>query len=212
MFGTHDFLLFVLSGLLLNITPGPDLIYIVSRSTSGGMGKGLVAVAGIGAGCLVHIVAASLGLSAILATSAMAFIVVKVVGAAYLVYVGLNSILSSSKGLATKLNQVPSAVSRRKVFVQGFFTNALNPKVALFFMAFLPQFISPNASCKAGAFAFLGIVFWINGMIVCMLAAWLSARLASNLLGNRGIMRWFERCTGGLFVFLGIRLAMAENA
>lgn len=211
MFGTHDLVLFVLSGLLLNITPGPDLIYIISRSTSGGMSKGVVAVAGIGAGCLVHIFAASVGLSAILATSAMAFTVVKIVGAAYLVYVGLNSIFASSKGLAKQLNRAPVPVSRRKVFVQGFFTNALNPKVALFFMAFLPQFISQGASCKAGAFAFLGLVFWVNGMIVCLATAWLSARLASNLLSNSGVMRWFDRCTGSLFVFLGVRLAMAEN-
>jgi len=212
MLGTHDLLLFVLSGLLLNIAPGPDLVYIISRSTSGGLKNGIVAVGGIGAGCFVHIAAATLGLSAILATSAMAFTIVKIIGALYLVYVGITSLFSSSKGLAAQITGKASPLPRRKIFLQGFLTNALNPKVALFFMAFLPQFITPDAPFKALSFAFLGIIFWINGMLVCLLAAWSASRIAKSLKGNGVYMRWFERCTGALFVFLGIRLAMAEHS
>src|ERR1051326_1627547 len=151
MLGTHDLPLFIGSGLLLNLTPGPDTLYIVGRSTTQGWRAGTVAALGIGAGIFVHIGAAAAGLSA-LAASSGAYTLVKTAGAAYLVYVGISLLRSPPP----QAQQVPSRDSLRSVFVQGFFTNVLNPKVALFFIAFLPQFVEPEAPSKAVAFLFLG--------------------------------------------------------
>src|ERR1700730_8251518 len=136
MLGTHDLWLFVLSGLLLNITPGPDALYIVGRSSTQGWRAGAVAALGIGAGTLVHICAAALGLSAILAASATAFTAVKFVGAAYLVYVGVSLIRSKSSTQPPPTAAGHRTTPMRGIFLQGFLTNVLNPKVALFFLAF----------------------------------------------------------------------------
>ena len=169
MLGTHDLWLFVLSGLLLNITPGPDTLYIIGRSSTQGLRGGAVAALGVGTGALVHSCAAALGLSAILAASATAFTVVKIVGAAYLVYVGISLIRSKS---AIESSPTASAAQRsrlRSIFSQGFLTNVLNPKVALFFLAFLPQFVLTDAPSKPLAFLFLGAIFDINGTICSLL-------------------------------------------
>src|SRR5580704_12848470 len=141
LFGTHDLYLFVGSGLLLNVTPGPDTLYIVGRCSSQGSRAGAVAALGIGTGALVHICAAALVLSALLAASAAAFTAVKIIGAAYLVYVGISLIRShsASQSAATPANDLPVndvPASMRGIFFQGFLTNVLNPKVALFFLAF----------------------------------------------------------------------------
>src|SRR5512143_3874350 len=133
MDGIHDLGLFVLSGLLLNVTPGADTLYIVARGTTQGTRAGAVAALGIGAGCIVHTLAAAVGLSAILATSATAFTIVKWIGAAYLVYLG--AALLASRPAAAAPAALPRA-SLPRVFAQGFLTNVLNPKVALFFLAF----------------------------------------------------------------------------
>jgi threonine/homoserine/homoserine lactone efflux protein len=196
--------------LLLNITPGPDTLYIVGRSSAQGWPAGAVAALGIGAGALVHICAAALGLSAILAASAAAFTAVKIVGAAYLVYVGISLIRSKSS------TQKPSIVgnrpaSMRGVFFQGFLTNILNPKVALFFLAFLPQFVSSDAPSKPLAFLFLGAIFDFNGTIWNLLVAWSTARISNRLGTSDQFKTWFNRCVGSLFVFVGIRLALARD-
>src|SRR5262249_1018178 len=133
MLGTHDLPLFILSGLLLNLTPGPDTLYIVGRSATQGWPAGTVAALGVGAGIFVHIGAAAAGLSALLAASSSAFTFVKLAGAAYLVYVGI-SLVRSPLPQAQKMPAL-SMASLRTVFVQGFLTNVLNPKVALFFIA-----------------------------------------------------------------------------
>jgi len=210
MFGTHDLALFILSGLLLNITPGQDVFYIVSRGASLGWKGGALAALGVGTGCFVHVFSAALGLSAILATSATAFTVVKFVGAAYLVWIGV-SMWRNGHSHDHDAGQMVH-VSRRKVFSQGFLTNALNPKVALFFLAFLPQFVSSNAESKSLAFLFLGIVFTLNGTLVNMIWAWSAAR-ASSVFGSGGRYgHWIKRAAGTLFIGLGIRLAMADSA
>jgi threonine/homoserine/homoserine lactone efflux protein len=210
MFGTHDFLLFVAAGVLLNITPGPDMLYIIGRSTTQGWRAGAAAALGIGAGCVVHIAAAALGLSAVLAASATAFTILKIVGAAYLVYVGISLIRSSRfSSLETpEVAFVPTTL--RTVFVQGFLTNVLNPKVALFFLAFLPQFINADAPSKALAFLFLGAVFNFNGTLWNLLVAWSAARFTVDIKRNK-LAAWFNRCIGGLFVYLGIRLVFAKQ-
>jgi threonine/homoserine/homoserine lactone efflux protein len=209
MFGSHDFPLFVLAGVLLNVTPGPDMLYIIGRSTTQGWRAGAAAALGIGAGCLVHIAAAALGLSAVLATSAAAFAVLKIAGATYLVYVGISLILSSRAAAKTAPTAVTARVTLRAVFVQGFFTNVLNPKVALFFLAFLPQFIDADAPNKALAFIFLGAVFNFNGTLWNLFVAWFAARVSAGFDRSR-LALWFNRCIGTFFVYLGVRLAFAK--
>ena len=210
MFGTHDLLVFVVAGLLLNITPGPDILYIMGRSATHGWRSGAAAALGIGAGCLVHIAAAAFGISALLAASATAFTLIKIAGAAYLVYVGLTLVFASqtAAGNAPAAGLAPATI--RQVFVQGFFTNALNPKVALFFLAFVPQFIGADAEHKALAFVFLGLVFNFNGTLWNLAVAWFTARAGAKLRGGR-VATWLNRCIGAFFVYLGVRLALAET-
>jgi threonine/homoserine/homoserine lactone efflux protein len=209
--GTHDLWLFVLSGFLLNITPGPDTLYIVGRGSTQGWRAGAVAALGIGAGTLVHICAAALGLSAILAASATAFIVVKIIGAAYLLYVGISLIRSAGASQSSPSTVLARPAPIRSIFIQGFLTNVLNPKVALFFLAFLPQFVASDASSKPLAFLFLGGIFDFNGTLWNLFVAWSTARLSSRLAPSAVFKRWFKRCVGSVFVFIGIRLALAHE-
>jgi threonine/homoserine/homoserine lactone efflux protein len=211
VFGTHDLWLFVLSGLLLNITPGPDTLYILGRSSTQGWRAGAVAALGIGAGALMHICAAALGLSAILSASAAAFTTVKIIGAAYLVYVGVSLIRSKSSTQSPPIASGNRPTSMRGIFFQGFLTNVLNPKVALFFLAFLPQFVLSDAPSKPLAFLFLGAVFDFNGTIWNLLVAWSTARISSRLGASDQFKKWFNHCVGALFVFVGIRLALAHD-
>jgi threonine/homoserine/homoserine lactone efflux protein len=211
MLGIHDFWLFILSGLLLNITPGPDTAYIVGRSIQMGWRGGALAALGICAGCLVHVFAAALGLSALLAASAIAFVAVKWIGAAYLVYLGITMLLSRPHGAATTVAAgVGPDLPPRAVFWQGALTNVLNPKVALFFLAFLPQFVDADAPHKAFAFVLLGAIFIFNGMLWCLMVAVVAARSASQVRRSSRLMAWINRTIGGLFVYLGIRIAMME--
>jgi threonine/homoserine/homoserine lactone efflux protein len=214
MLGTTALPLFVASGLLLNMTPGPDTLYILGRTATHGFRGGSLAALGIGAGTFVHTFAAAAGLSALLAASATAFTVVKWVGAAYLAYVGITMLMTrvAKESRASPLPQsraspLPRQASLRQVFVQGFLTNVLNPKVALFFLAFLPQFVDPHAPSKAFAFVFLGIVFNVNGTLWNLLVAWSAATVAKRIAGARAIGVWFNRAIGALFVYLGVRLA-----
>jgi threonine/homoserine/homoserine lactone efflux protein len=211
MIGTHDLLLFIVSGLLLNVTPGPDTLYIVGRSSTQGLRAGATAALGIGAGSLVHITAAALGLSAILAASAIAFTVLKWVGAAYLIYVGISLLRSSapSSDQVAATGLPPATLGT--IFFQGFLTNVLNPKVALFFLAFLPQFVDSDASSKALAFLFLGAIFNANGTLWNLFVAWSAARVAGGLRRSTTATKWFNRCVGGVFVYLGLRLAFAKE-
>jgi threonine/homoserine/homoserine lactone efflux protein len=202
----NDLALFVVSGLLLNITPGPDTLYILGRTASQGWRGGAIAALGIGAGLLVHTCAAAIGLSALLATSATAFAVLKWIGAAYLVYVGF-SLLHARPAIR---QPIPPGARLRVVFLQGFLTNVLNPKVALFFLAFLPQFVDPGASNQALAFLFLGFVFTFNGTLWNLLLAWSAARVARSLDASGRAALWINRTVGALFVYLGARLAASH--
>jgi threonine/homoserine/homoserine lactone efflux protein len=210
MFGIHDLALFVVSGLLLNIMPGPDSLLIMTRSATQGWRAGAMAVAGIGTGTIVHVLFAALGLSAILATSATAFTVVKIVGAAYILYMAWG-LLRARPGTPAAI-QPAAALPYRRIFAQGFLTNVLNPKVALFFLAFVPQFIDAAAPDKALAFIILGTIFNFNGMLWCLFLAVFTAKASQRVkLGPRAAAA-LSRVTGGLFVWLGIKLAMSEQA
>jgi len=209
MFGTHDLPLFLAAGLLLNITPGPDMLYVMGRSMTQGWRAGFAAALGIGAGCFVHIIAAAVGLSALLAASATAFTLVKIVGAIYLCYVGFSLLLAKAKTTASEVQLAPASL--RSIFMQGFLTNALNPKVALFFLAFVPQFIRAEVQDTWLAFLFLGAVFNVNGTLCNLCVAWVAARTSSKLRQS-ALIAGLNRCIGGLFIYLGVRLAFAKSA
>jgi threonine/homoserine/homoserine lactone efflux protein len=210
LFGIHSLGLFVISGLLLNITPGVDFLYVLGRGASRGFTVGVWAALGIGAGCFVHIFAAALGLSAILASSASAFTVVKWIGAAYLLYMGV-SMLMQRGGLALSVPAAPRQQTMAQVFWQGFATNVLNPKVALFFLAFVPQFIDVHSATKVQAFLVLGAIFNINGTLWNIVVAWGAAFLARRLEAASRVRVWLNRSLGALFVALGVKLALADR-
>ncbi|GAB3422888.1 LysE family translocator [Massilia agilis] len=210
MFGIHDLALFVVSGLLLNIMPGPDSLLIMTRSATQGWRAGVTAALGIGAGVFVHVFAAALGLSAVLATSATAFTVVKLAGAAYILYMAAGLLMSKRRGDAAAPVALP-ALPYRKIFAQGFLTNVLNPKVAVFFLAFVPQFISADAPNKALAFVILGCIFNINGTLWTTGLALFTAKASQRVKLNPSLSLWLNRATGGLFVWLGVKLALAKQ-
>ncbi|MEN3275780.1 MAG: hypothetical protein V7631_1570 [Massilia sp.] len=210
MFGIHDLPLFVLSGLLLNIMPGPDSLLIMTRSATQGWRAGCTAALGTGAGTLVHIFAAALGLSALLATSSTAFTVVKLVGAAYILYMAVGLLLSRKKTGEAAAPMLPP-LPYRTIFAQGFLTNVLNPKVAIFFLAFVPQFISADAPNKALAFIVLGCIFNFNGMLWCGALAVATAKASARLKLAPAVSLWLNRATGGLFVWLGVKLALSKQ-
>jgi threonine/homoserine/homoserine lactone efflux protein len=214
MFGTHDLALFVVSGLLLNIAPGVDFLYVLSRAASRGTLAGVWAALGIGLGCFVHISFAALGLSAILASSAIAFTAVKWVGAAYLIYVGISMIRQrGGLSLALANNGVAApADGYTRIFWQGFLTNVLNPKVALFFLAFVPQFIDAASPTKVQAFLLLGAIFNTTGTLWNLFVAWAAGFLSSRLRLASRVGLWLNRSLGAMFVALGIRLGLSSRA
>ena len=212
----HHLLLFIAAGLLLNLTPGPDVLYIVTNALRSGARAGMVAALGITAGCFVHIFAAALGVSALMAASSTAFTVLKWAGAAYLVYVGVRMVLARAPSDLNAIKSIangprtfcPKAL--KSIFFQGFWTNALNPKVALFFLAFVPQFITPGIENKPLAFLLLGLLFNFNGLWVnigwALAAAWMARRVGAVQRG----MHWLERAAGILFIGFGFKLAFSD--
>ncbi|WP_315784368.1 MULTISPECIES: LysE family translocator [unclassified Bradyrhizobium] len=211
MLGIHDLPLFLLSGLLLNMTPGPDTAYIVGRSAQIGWRGGAAAAFGISTGCLVHVFGSAIGLSALLTASATAFAVVKWAGAAYLVYLGLTQLLARRPNAAESgIEPVAPVITLSQVFWQGALTNILNPKVAMFFLAFLPQFVAADAPNKALAFLLLGTIFIVNSTIWCLGVAVIAARTARRVRGSSAALLWLNRAIGGLLVYLGVRIAMFE--
>lgn len=210
MFGIHDLALFIVSGLLLNIMPGPDSLLIMTRSATQGWRAGCAAVLGIATGTFVHVFAAAAGLSAVLATSATAFTVVKYVGAAYILYMAIG-LLRSKRGGATAAVATVAPLPYRRIFAQGFLTNVLNPKVALFFLAFVPQFIDAGAPNKALAFIVLGCIFNLNGMLWSNALSVFTAQASARLKLSPLVSLWLNRVTGGLFIWLGVKLALSKQ-
>jgi threonine/homoserine/homoserine lactone efflux protein len=232
--------LFIAAGIVLNLTPGPDVLYIVTHSVKSGWRVGAVAALGFTAGCFVHIAAAALGLSAVLASST-AFSLLEWLGAAYLIYVGWTMLgtgrakrdaanptrtgasveptAPSSMPLDAILSIAQYAIDTRatgqkhlkQVFVKGFWTNVLNPKVALFFLAFLPQFIAPAAEHKTLAFLLLGLIFNFNGLWVNLGYAALGAGVSKRFAAVQGRMHWLARAAGVLFIGFGLKLALTDN-
>ena len=209
MFGIHDYGLFVASAVLLNIAPGQDTLYILGRSIGQGRRIGVCSALGVSAGTLVHTVAAALGLSAILAASATAFLLVKLAGAAYLVWLGIRALMAPALVVPAPASSVRAGAA--KAFRQGLLTNVLNPKVALFFLAFLPQFVAPDSAAKTSAFLVLGLTFVTTGTIWVLILATAAAQVRGLLTDRPRVQVWIARIMGSLFVFLGLRLAVSER-
>jgi RhtB (resistance to homoserine/threonine) family protein len=205
MLGIHDFALFLASGVLLNLAPGPDTAYILGRSVAQGRKAGLASALGIMVGSIFHTGAAALGLSAFLATTAWAFIAIKWIGGGYLIYLGIRMILQRAEQfqVASHFRRSSSAAA----FRQGVLTNLFNPKVALFFLAFLPQFIDPASPHKIAAFVLLGLTFVTTGTLWCLVLAWCAGSLSERLRRNQTFGQWLNRAVGSVFIFLGARLA-----
>jgi RhtB (resistance to homoserine/threonine) family protein len=213
MADAQHLLLFVAAGWLLNLTPGPDVLYIVTQSLRAGARAGLVAGLGITTGCFVHVAAAAVGVSALLATSAAAFTVLKYLGAAYLLWVGMKILRAMAPATAPDLAALAAsepARPLRAVFAGGFLTNVLNPKVALFFLAFVPQFIAPGTPDPALAFILLGVLFNLNSIPVNSAWALAAAWMAKRETVRRG-MHWLDRAAACMFIGFGIKLALTDN-
>jgi threonine/homoserine/homoserine lactone efflux protein len=209
MLGIHDFSFYILACILLNITPGQDTMYIVGRSVSQGKRAGVLSVMGIMTGVLVHTLLAALGLSVILATSAMAFAIVKYAGALYLIWLGLGFLLRRN---GTSMHADSPAIATRawKIYRQGVLTNVLNPKVALFFLSFLPQFVSARTEVVFVPFLVLGLVFFTTGSIWCIFLVYGSTWLSRCFRRRASAGGVLKKLTGLLFIGLGVRLAFAR--
>lgn len=209
MLGIHHYWLFLATAVLLIITPGQDTFFILGRSLTGGRRSGIYAALGISAGTVIHTIFAALGLSALLATSPYAFTAVKLLGAAYLVYIGIRALLSKDSGLPRDAALVSG--DHWSAFRQGILTNLLNPKVALFFLALLPQFIAAGSTQKVLAFLALGLSFVTLGAVWCVMLAVAAASLRAVFLRRPSMTQWMNRIAGTLFIALGIRLAAARQ-
>jgi len=208
MLGIHDFGIFIVTGILLNLTPGPDTFYILGRSMAQGRSSGVASALGIGAGTLVHTLAAALGLSTLIAASATAFLAVKLAGAMYLVYLGARMLCKRTS--ATSMPSAFDASGFFAVFRQGLLTNLFNPKVALFFLAFLPQFIDADSPTKFAALVALGLCFVVTGTLWCLCLAWFASLLGSSLRSRPACSGMLSRAAGALFIGVGLRLATAR--
>lgn len=208
--GIHDLALFTLAVFLLNATPGVDMLYTVSRTLTGGWRAGIAASLGVCAGCIVHTLGAAFGLAALMAVSAWAFSLVKWAGAAYLVWLGIGMLREAWQRRDAAVHAAPAEPAPLwAVFRQGLLTNVLNPKVALFFLAFLPQFIGPDAEHKTLAFLALGAWSIVQGLLFLLVLVAVTASLR-RLGGSPRLARALNAAGGLLFLGLAARLAQAE--
>jgi threonine/homoserine/homoserine lactone efflux protein len=196
---------FALASFLLIVVPGPAVLYVVTRSIAQGRRAGLVSMLGVEAGGLVHVAAAAIGLSAIIASSATAFTAVKLAGAAYLIYIGVRRLVSREEALP---EATVARRSSRRLFAQGVVVNVLNPKTAVFFLAFLPQFVDPARGTVTLQFLVLGLTFVAVAMISDGAYALAAGTAGDRLRGSERVRRWLGRFSGAVFVSLGVSAAL----
>lgn len=210
MFGIENYPGFILAAVILNLTPGADTLYILTRSISMGLKAGLVSVGGIISGCVVHVLCAAFGLSVVLAASATLFNLVKWTGAVYLIYLGIKTFVKPHEPLDTEYKTNGSS-SLLKIYKQGVLTNVLNPKVALFFLSFLPQFISPENASGALPFLILGATFLVTGTIWCLILCWAASLMTRTLQSNPLIEKVLIKLSGMVFIGFGLKLAFTKQ-
>ncbi|MGQ7247062.1 LysE family translocator [Halomonas sp. V046] len=200
---------FLSAAVLLNLSPGPDMAFVLGQTARHGPRGGFAAMFGVWSGAGLHVLMAALGLSAVLATSALAFSIVKWVGAAYLVWMGLQALFARSTSDASGEPSKPAVLRRGEVYRQGILISLLNPKVAIFFLAFLPQFVVEGAGAVSLQLAFHGFLIIAVAAVIEPPLVLAGARLAKAFRGNARIGGWLERGLGALFVALGVRLALS---
>jgi threonine/homoserine/homoserine lactone efflux protein len=200
--------LFMVAVLALNLTPGPSIAYVMSRSIGQGRTAGIVSALGLATGSLLHALGAALGLSAVVACSPLAYAAVQYLGAAYLVYLGIGLLRRRGEPIAATF---PRDLSVRRVYGQGILTELLNPKIALFFLSFLPQFVDPGRGSVAGQTLLLGLLFHVTGVPVNVLVAIAGSALATWLSRHRGVERARSWISGTVLIGLGVRLALSER-
>ncbi len=205
----ESYLLFVVASLVLCIVPGPDIVYLLSRCVAQGKRAGVFAALGIAAGGYVHLAAAITGLSAILLTSAAAFTAVKWLGALYLIYLGISAFRTSNLPDATSTKRL-AGNSAWAIFWQGFVSDILNPKVAMFFLALLPQFVEPGAGNPISQLLLMGVTVTSIGLIVNFTLITVSARITNEWRQNSSTAHWLKKAMGVTFIGLGARLALEK--
>ncbi|SFV45700.1 LysE family translocator [Mammaliicoccus sciuri] len=203
MFDIVSFQLFLITVLIICITPGIDMMFILNRSISQGRDAGIYSVLGVSVGAVVHTILSGLGLSVILQTSVVLFTIIKIVGAVYLIYLGIQMFISKQSSISINKTVYQS---RRKLFVQGVITNVTNPKVALFFISFIPQFISVDNQYGPIPFLILGSIFAVMGAITSFIIAIFSSSLTTKLRDNIVAEKIINKISGAVFVILGISL------
>ena len=204
---THDYLLFVGASIVLCIVPGPDMIYLLARCVSQGRKAGVMAALGFNVGGYVHLAAATLGLSAVLATSATAFVVVKWLGAAYLVHLGVRSLLRRSSDPVSLDDAGDRQRSARTIFLQAFLSDVLNPKVALFFLALLPQFVKARGASPTAQLVTLGVTVNVVAICINLLIVLLATRITASLRQSAVVRARLNTAMGLVLVALGLRVA-----
>jgi len=205
---THSMICFLGASILLTLAPGPDNIFVVTQGISRGRKAAVITALGMCSGLSVHTTAAALGISAIFYSLALAFCAVKYAGAAYLMYLAWKAIQDRN---ALKLNNTVNRLSGFALFRRGFIMNTLNPKVALFFLAFLPQFVSGNSQHVVMEMIFLGLVFMVQSVVIFTAIGVLSGQIGNYLLKKPRLARKFSWATAGIFAAIGVRLALAER-
>jgi threonine/homoserine/homoserine lactone efflux protein len=202
------FVLFVGVSWALIIAPGPDMLYVITRGVAHGRKAGILSAIGVVCGILVHTTAAAFGLTLLLQTSALAFLVVKFIGATYLIYLGIKT--WREKSTFQLQTPVPSAKSSA-LFWQGVLSNVLNPKIAIFFLAFLPQFVDKGSSQVTLQMVILGSTFACFGLCFLLIVGYFSGSMGSWLVQRPKYAQFFQRLAGGILIGLGIRLALTEK-
>jgi threonine/homoserine/homoserine lactone efflux protein len=210
MLDYNYWLLFISAAVALNVAPGPDVLYIVTKTISGGKGIGVAAMLGICTGALIHVVVAAIGLSAVLMTSAVAFTVVKCTGACYLLYLAYQSFLSP--GASSEIdNELKAPQSALKAFKEGILIDVLNPKVAIFFLAFLPQFVREGYGSTPFQLLYLGVAVILIALIIETVYILFASKVSERIRNSRAISVYLDRIVGAVFLLLGLKLASSVN-
>ena len=210
MFGIENYPGFIIAAIILNLTPVADTMFILTRSISQGKNAGLISVAGIMSGCIVHVLCAAFGLSLVLSRSVIVFTMVKWAGALYLIYLGIKTLTEKNKVFETSAPEY-AGVNLVRTYRQGVLTNVLNPKVALFFLSFLPQFINPDHVNGPVPFLILGATFLVTGTLWCLFLTFTAASMTNTLRNNKMAGTLLQKFSGIIFIGFGLRLALYND-
>lgn len=208
--GIINYLTFIITAFVFIITPGMDTVFVLNKSIGEGKKAGIYSTLGLNTGVLGHTIFAALGLSLIVAKSALAFMMIKYLGAAYLLYLGISKLLSKDSLISIDAT-VKTGKSNKQNFVSGFFTNILNPKVALFFLAFFPQFIKPELSGSPLPFIILGLTCAVLGSMWFFLLSYFAAYFSKSITEHPAAGKWLNKVSGAAFVLMGLKIALTKR-